>query len=219
MGRNPIAVRTQQTGVNPKTKVTRFHTLTSKRINARAGSTRPNQDERSSSRNVFRTLGHRANLRDTLNIKRDQERSQQATAQNRQPLGASRGQGGILVEDLHRAITAMKENDMELITAATGSPSRLPQGFKLLAIKAYDGKSDLQDHLDHFNDLMELHLVSKLEKCIVFAVTLTGGAKKWFRSILVRLITNWQQLSTLFLQYFQATRKRSIPSTHLGNVK
>ena len=61
----------------------------------------------------------------------------------------------------------MKENDMELIAATTGLPfnqelrkARLLEGFKLLGIKAYDKKSDPQDHLDHFNDLMELHLVS-----------------------------------------------------------
>ena len=73
----------------------------------------------------------------------------------------------------------MKENDMELIAAATGSPfnqevreARLSKGFKLSAIKAYDGKSDPQDHLDHFNDLMELHLDSELAKCRVFAVIL-----------------------------------------------
>ena len=73
----------------------------------------------------------------------------------------------ILVEDLRRAITAMKENDMELITAATRLPfnqevcqTRLPEGFKLSAMKTYDRKFDPQDHLDHFNDLMELHLIS-----------------------------------------------------------
>ena len=91
----------------------------------------------------------------------------------------------------------MKENDMELITAATGSPfnqevhkARLPEGFKLLSIKAYDRKSDHQDHLDHFNALMELHLVSKLAKCKVFVITLTGGAKKWFRSIPAGSVTS-----------------------------
>ena len=62
---------------------------------------------------------------------------------------ASGGQGGIPVEDLRYAIAAMKENDMELITAATGSPfstvvhkARLLEEFKLLVIKAYDRKSD-----------------------------------------------------------------------------
>ena len=57
---------------------------------------------------------------------------------------------------------------MELIAIATESPfnlkireARLPEGFKLPTIKAYEGKSDPQDHVDHFNDLMELHLVSE----------------------------------------------------------
>ena len=66
---------------------------------------------------------------------------------------------------------------------------------------------------------MELHLVSKLAKCRVFVVTLTGGAKKWFKSIPAGSVTNWQQLSTLFLQHFQATRKTTIPLAYIDNVK
>ena len=88
-----------------------------------------------------------------------------------------------------------------------------------MGIKAYDGKSDPQNHLDHFNNLMELHLVSELAKCRVFAVTLTRGAKRWFRFIPTGSVTSWQQLSTSFLQHFQATRKTTIPLAHLGNVK
>ena len=63
----------------------------------------------------------------------------------------------------------MKENDVELIAAAIESlfnqevrEAKLPEGFKLHAIKAYKGKSDPQDHLDPFNDLMELHLIFEL---------------------------------------------------------
>ena len=79
---------------------------------------------------------------------------------------------------------------MELIAAVIASPfnleiqeARLLEGFKHPTIKSYKGKSDPQDHLDHFNDLMELHLVSELAKCRVFTVTLTVGAKKWFKAI------------------------------------
>ena len=75
----------------------------------------------------------------------------------------------------------MEENDEELIAMAMRSPfsreiheARLPEGFKLLTIKAYEGKFDHQDHLDHFNDLMELHLVSEVSKCRVFIVTRNG---------------------------------------------
>ena len=83
-------------------------------------------------------------------------------------------------------------------------------------MKSYEGKSDPQDHLDHFNDLMELHLVSEMAKCRIFAITLTGGAKKWLS---VRSISSWQQLSTSFLQHFQVTRRSDVPLAHLGNVK
>ena len=65
----------------------------------------------------------------------------------------------------------MKENDEELIAAATGSPfsreireAKLPEGFKLSTIKAHEGKFDPRDHLDHFNDLMELQLVFEMAK-------------------------------------------------------
>ena len=91
----------------------------------------------------------------------------------------------------------MKENDVELITAATKSAfnleiqeARLLERFKLSTIKVYERKSDPQDHLDHFNDLMELHLVSELAKRRVFVVTLTAGAKKWFRAIPAGMISS-----------------------------
>ena len=90
----------------------------------------------------------------------------------------------------------MMENDQELIVAATGSPfnreickARLLEGFKLLAIKVYERTYDPQDHLENFNDLMELHLVSEMAKCRVFAVNLTGGAKKWLRVVSVGSIS------------------------------
>ena len=144
-----MAIRTLQTSVNPETEVTHSYMLTSRGANARAGSTHLNQDARSSSENVFRRLGCGVDLRDTLNRRRDQELSQQSAAQKCTTYRAPEDQGGISVEDFHRAIAAMKENNMELITAATGSPfnqevheARLPEGFKLLAIKAYDRKSN-----------------------------------------------------------------------------
>ena len=103
------------------------------------------------------------------------------------------------MEDLRRVIVVIEEHDVELIATTRGSPfSRkirdvpLLKGFRLLDIKAYEGKADPQDHLDHFNDLMELHLVSVLAKCRVLAITLSNGAKKWFRSLTLGSVTSWQ---------------------------
>ena len=82
-------------------------------------------------------------------------------------------------------VVAIEEQDDELVAAACGLPfnreireSPLLEGFKLLNIKAYEGKADPHDHLDHFSDLMELHMVSDLAKCKVFVVTLINIAKK-----------------------------------------
>ena len=63
------------------------------------------------------------------------------------------------MEDLRRVIIAMEEKDDELVAEAGGSPfcreiheAPFPEGFKLPSIKAYEGKADPQDHLDHFNE-------------------------------------------------------------------
>ena len=70
-------------------------------------------------------------------------------AQSRQQKANSRGQRGIPIEDLHRAIVSMEENDEELIATATRSPfsqeireAKLLEGFKIPTLKAYEGKLD-----------------------------------------------------------------------------
>ena len=90
----------------------------------------------------------------------------------------------ISLEDLRCLVVAIEEQDNELVAEAGGSPfckeirePSLLEGFKLSNIKAYKGKADPQDHLDYFNDLVELHMVSENAKCTVFVVTLRP--KQW----------------------------------------
>lgn len=47
-----------------------------------------------------------------------------------------------------------------------------PNGFKALSIYSFDGIRDLQGCFDGFNDLMELHQVSRLDRCHCLIVTL-----------------------------------------------
>ena len=110
----------------------------------------------------------------------------------------TRGMRNIPSEDLRRTIVAIEEQDDELVEEARGlsfcreiREAPFPEGFKLPNIKAYKGKVDSQDHLDHFNDLMELHMVSNNAKCTVFFVILSNVAKKWFRSMKLGSVTNW----------------------------
>ena len=95
----------------------------------------------------------------------------------------------------------------------------LPAGFKLSTINMFDGKTDPQDHMDHFNDLMELHRIDDLARCRCFAVTLSGAPKKWFRGLQPGSISSWQQLQTAFLRQFQAAKSFNVPLISLSSIR
>ena len=127
-----------------------------------------NNQGRSTTWSVFNKLGRGTDMRKTLNRKQEQERFQYSTSQRVRIEANSQGLRNILLEDLRCAIVTIEEQDDELVAKAGGGSSfckeiqeaPLPEGFKLPNIKAYEGKADPRDHLDHFNDLMELHIVS-----------------------------------------------------------
>ena len=93
--------------------------------------------------------------------------------------------GNIRVVDLREALDVLNRRKDELTTGYHSSPfsqdirdALLPERFKLTTMMLYKGKTDPQVHLDHFNDLMELHQVSDLAKCHCFIVILNKGLKK-----------------------------------------
>ena len=83
----------------------------------------------------------------------------------------------------------------------------------------YEGKTDPQDHLNAFNDQMDLFEVSSQAWCRCFAVTLTTTAKKWFRQIEPETVASWTQLSRLFMRQFQGARKYATPLSRLASIK
>ena len=54
----------------------------------------------------------------------------------------------------------------------------------------YEGKTNPLDHLDAFNDQMDLLQVTLLAHCRCFIVTLSGTAKKWIHQIESETITS-----------------------------
>ena len=66
----------------------------------------------------------------------------------------------------------------------------------------YEGKTDPQDHLDAFNDQMDLLQVTTLARCRCFAVMLSGITKKWIRQIKPEIVVSWGQLSSMFMRQF-----------------
>ena len=77
----------------------------------------------------------------------------------------SEGLRNISLDYLQCSIVAIEEKDDKLVAEVGGSPfckeireAPLPKEIEIPNIKAYEGKSYPQDNLDHFNDLIELHL-------------------------------------------------------------
>ena len=83
----------------------------------------------------------------------------------------------------------------------------------------YEAKIDPLDHLDAFNDQMNLLQVTMLARCRCFTVTLSRTAKKWIRQIVVGTNTSWGQLSTMFIRQFQRARKYPTLLSRLVNIK
>ena len=134
---------------------------------------------------MFSRLGRGVNMRETLNRRWEQKHSQHFITHKVQIEANSQGMRNIQLEHLWRAIVVIEEQDDELVAKVGGSyfsneiwEAPLPEEIVLSNIKTYEGKADPQDHLDHFNDIMESHMVSDLTKCRVFAITLSNGAKK-----------------------------------------
>ena len=66
----------------------------------------------------------------------------------------------------------------------------LPIGFRMPTMTAYEGKTNPLDHLDAFNDQMDLSQVTLLVRYRCFAVTLSGTTKKWIHQIDLETISS-----------------------------
>ena len=108
-----------------------------------------NNQGRSTTGNMLNRLGRGANMRETLNRRREQEHSQRSTAQKVRTEANSQERRNIPLEDLRREIVSIEEQDDESVAAIGRSPfsreireAPLPEGFKLSNIKVYKGKAD-----------------------------------------------------------------------------
>ena len=114
----------------------------------------------------------------------------------------------------------------EATPSTTNSPfsieiqqASLPIGFRMPTMTTYEGKTDPQDHLDAFNDQMDLLQVSSRARCRCFAVTLIATTKKWFRQIEPETVLSWTPFLGLFMRQFQGARKYATLLSRLASIK
>ena len=86
------------------------------------------------------------------------------------------------INELRKRLDKLAAKSSEAMLSSTSSPfsleiqqAPLPTGFRVPTIATYDGKTDPQDHLDAFNDQMDLLQVSSRDDAGVMKT------KKWFK--------------------------------------
>ncbi|KAL5539722.1 hypothetical protein UlMin_043851 [Ulmus minor] len=77
----------------------------------------------------------------------------------------------------------------------------MPDRLKLPDSK-YDGTGDPADHLENYRSWMELNSATNAFKCRAFVITLTGVARRWFRTLRPGTISSFRQLSESFISQF-----------------
>ncbi|KAK3016219.1 hypothetical protein RJ639_006221 [Escallonia herrerae] len=95
---------------------------------------------------------------------------------------------------------------------------KLPPNFWMPQCNLYDGTGDPGEHVYQFETNMLLLQVSDDVMCKAFPTTLRKAAHAWFKSLQLRSIYSFGQLSDLFQKHFVSSRSRRKNSASLLNV-
>ena len=86
-------------------------------------------------------------------------------------------------------------------------------------VEAFDGTTDLVDHLNTYKTQMELHGYQHPVRCRAFSITLKGPALAWFNRLPPSSISSFRELSIAFVSHFIGARTYRNPSYHLLTIK
>ncbi|XP_075492422.1 uncharacterized protein LOC142530469 [Primulina tabacum] len=95
----------------------------------------------------------------------------------------------------------------------------LPGHFKSAKIKDYDGSSDSEEHLAHFENMAMLHCYGDQIKRKVFLTTLIDSAQRWFEGLAPQSILSFEDFQKVFLHQFSSSKKYKRIAFSLFKVK
>lgn len=72
----------------------------------------------------------------------------------------------------------------------------------------YNDPSDLVEHIENIDAMLDYCGVYGAIKCILFLTTLRKGEMTWYKSLSAESITFWKQLRKIFSRNFAASRRR-----------
>ena len=118
-------------------------------------------------RNVFDRLSQ--NAKEDLRVHLDARRTSVSSKKNDMPTFSP---GHDEINELRKRLDKLAAKSSEVAPSTTSSPfsleiqqAPLPTSFRMPTIMTYEGKIDPQDHLDAFNDQMDLLQVSSWARC------------------------------------------------------
>ena len=76
--------------------------------------------------------------------------------------------------------------------------ARLPRRFNQPMFTIYNGRTNLVEHVSHFNQRMAVHSKNKTLMCKVFPSSLRLVAMRWFNSLEVGSIDSFKELTQAF---------------------
>ncbi|KAL5551378.1 hypothetical protein UlMin_001554 [Ulmus minor] len=94
----------------------------------------------------------------------------------------------------------------------------MPPCLKLPDLK-YDGTGDPSKHLETYKSWMELNSATNAFQCRAFVITLTGIARRWFRTLRPGSIFSFRQLSESFVSQFAVNKVQRKPARHLYTIR
>ncbi|KAL5544991.1 hypothetical protein UlMin_008775 [Ulmus minor] len=94
----------------------------------------------------------------------------------------------------------------------------MPLHLKLPDLK-YDGTEDPAEHLETYKSWMELNSATNAFQCRAFVITLTGIARRWFRTLRPGSIFSFCQLSESFVSQFAVNKVQRKPARHLYTIR
>ncbi|XP_057950898.1 uncharacterized protein LOC131145722 [Malania oleifera] len=94
----------------------------------------------------------------------------------------------------------------------------LSSKFKKPTLERYEGSTDPVNHLDTFKVLMQLQGAPDVIMCHVFAATLKGNARAWYRTLKPRSIKSFSKMEQKFVRHFINRHRMAKTSAHLLNL-
>ncbi|KAL5579241.1 hypothetical protein UlMin_011683 [Ulmus minor] len=135
------------------------------------------------------------------------------------------GDNGDAIDRINQLAAAVTQMAM-MLTQINGMPippedirvAPMPPCLKLPDLK-YDGTGDPAEHLETYKSWMELNSASNAFQCRAFVITLTGMARRWFRTLRPSSIFSFCQLSESFISQFVVNKVQKKPARHLYTIR